>query len=248
MNCFRLLKELLRLLLSGIEISCLRCLRRNLPRFTMREWSSCQPSFSQCGEDRILAELLRDYPPETYLYVDVGAFDPIRYSNTLLLHRIGWRGINIDANERSIRKFCCLRPKDRNLHVAVGGEYKKVLFCEYAGVATNRIRSPSDTDLTSLIGEPPVRLSEMTTRSLNDILRDELRAEERIGFLNIDCEGEDWAILNSFDWTRWRPRVVAVEAHADDVQLAMTKLMDLHGYRIAARCLFTLVFERVLPP
>ena len=38
-------------------------------------------------------------------YVDIGAFNPIRGSNTYLLYQKGWSGINVDADENSIKMF-----------------------------------------------------------------------------------------------------------------------------------------------
>ncbi len=53
-------------------------------------------SFSQEGEDRILAALLglREARKPGF-YVDVGAHHPERFSNTLIFYNRGWRGINI---------------------------------------------------------------------------------------------------------------------------------------------------------
>jgi hypothetical protein len=55
-------------------------------------------------------------------YVDIGAFDPIVSSNTHLLHRRGWRGIDVDANPDALPRFAQHRPDDINLNAAVGDE------------------------------------------------------------------------------------------------------------------------------
>jgi hypothetical protein len=46
------------------------------------------------------------------VYVDVGAFDPVQFSNTLLLRQHGWRGVNVDPNAAQIEKFRRFRPAD----------------------------------------------------------------------------------------------------------------------------------------
>ena len=48
------------------------------------------------------------------------------YSNTCLLHRKGWQGINIDINPTSIDLFNIARPKDTNLCTTIN-EIKKLL-------------------------------------------------------------------------------------------------------------------------
>ena len=47
-------------------------------------------------------------------YVDVGAYHPIQRNNTVLLHQMGWEGINIDVSNFSIKLFNHLRPSDTN--------------------------------------------------------------------------------------------------------------------------------------
>src|SRR4051794_7331012 len=67
--------------------------------------------FSQFGEDIIIATLLRKHPPG--FYADIGAHAAFRLSNTALLyHEHGWRGINVDLDERAIRELDAERPRD----------------------------------------------------------------------------------------------------------------------------------------
>ena len=51
-------------------------------------------SFSQEGEDLILNRFLGK--KEKGFYVDIGAHDPKRFSNTNIFYERGWTGINID--------------------------------------------------------------------------------------------------------------------------------------------------------
>ncbi len=65
-------------------------------------------SYGQEGEDRVLPPFyswsMDDNSPSGF-YVDVGAHDPFRFSNTYLFYRLGWSGINIDAAPGSMRKL-----------------------------------------------------------------------------------------------------------------------------------------------
>ena len=54
--------------------------------------------YSQFGEDKILNELIPNKFTNGF-YVDVGCFHPKKYSNTYILFRRGWRGINIDMED-----------------------------------------------------------------------------------------------------------------------------------------------------
>ena len=74
-------------------------------------------SISQSFEDLLLLKIL----PSTGKYLDIGAHHPIRYSNTLALNKLGWRGVNIDANPNLLQDFEKFRPRDVNLCGVVGG-------------------------------------------------------------------------------------------------------------------------------
>ena len=57
--------------------------------------------YSQFGEDKILFELI----PKNFksgFYVDVGCFHHKKYSNTYLLHKRGWVGVNIDMEKKKL--------------------------------------------------------------------------------------------------------------------------------------------------
>src|SRR5208282_1916589 len=87
----------------------------------LREWvvlGNRRLYYSQFGEDIMLQRITRSQPPG--FYVDVGACHPKRYSNTNLLYKKGWRGMNIDANPFAIDLFRLFRPRDINLFSGIG--------------------------------------------------------------------------------------------------------------------------------
>jgi len=59
-------------------------------------------------------------------YVDLGAFHPIKYSNTCLLFNNGWSGTNMDLNQTAIDYFNLVRPKDNNVCCAISNKEDKV--------------------------------------------------------------------------------------------------------------------------
>lgn len=75
-------------------------------------------SYSQLGEDRVLAHLFKKLG-RTGIYIDAGAFHPLKYSNTAILHKMGWSGMNIDLSEHTIRLFKEIRPNDISLQYAI---------------------------------------------------------------------------------------------------------------------------------
>ena len=73
-------------------------------------------TYSMDGEDLFIDNFFKN---KRGLYVDVGAYHPLELSNTYLLHKRKWEGINIDINSLSIEYFDFLRPNDINLNLGV---------------------------------------------------------------------------------------------------------------------------------
>ena len=86
-----------------------------------------QGHFSQNGEDLFLFKYFKH---EKGIYVDVGANHPIKNSNTYLLYKNGWKGINIEPIPSRLSKFVKARPSDVNLNVGVGSTPGKLKFYE----------------------------------------------------------------------------------------------------------------------
>ena len=80
-------------------------------------------SYSMYGEDLIINNFFKK--KKKGFYVDVGCYHPIDGSNTHLLFRRGWEGINIDVNSLSIDLFKAARKNDKNVNIAVSSQKKK---------------------------------------------------------------------------------------------------------------------------
>ena len=75
---------------------------------------------SQFGEDEKIIQLFK----KKGTYLDLGCFHPIRWNNTYLMHKLGWKGINIDLNPLSIKLFNVARPNDLNICAAISNQKK----------------------------------------------------------------------------------------------------------------------------
>ena len=80
-------------------------------------------TYSQFGEDLIINNFFGDFIGK---YVDIGCYHPIKYSNTALLHKKGWTGVNIDLNETSINLFNACRKNDLNIVACLSDKREKV--------------------------------------------------------------------------------------------------------------------------
>jgi FkbM family methyltransferase len=209
-----------------------------------------QISFSQFGEDLVIWAALESRGQlNNGFYVDVGAFDPFRFSNTALLHMLrGWQGVNIDANEATIAAFNQQRPNDTNIHCPVSDVEEDVTFYEYSHGAVNTI-DPRMVDRHARTANTPFKVRRAIatrTRRLDNIMRDIPNVPKNFGLLSIDCEGVDHRVLLSMDWDRFRPHLVAIECHGFGVT-SLSKdpsytFLTARGYRLISHVFVTSIY------
>lgn len=182
-------------------------------------------------------------------YVDVGAHHPVQFSNTYLLHRRGWRGVNIDATEEAITRFAQARPHDVNLVAAISDQVEEVEFGLFRSPALNRIYATGSSELERQKQEQPKLWQSMTgtrkltTRTLAAVLREAVPVGQKIDFMNIDCEGHDLAVLRSNDWHTYVPQMLAVEDWQDSEESPIVAFLREHHYRLVATCQLTRIFQ-----
>lgn len=141
-------------------------------------------------------------------YVDVGAWDPNVHSVTRHFYEQGWRGVNIEPHPTYHAMLRAARPRDVNLHVAVG-----------ARTGSSRITLIHGTGMSTLhpeIAAGHSRLDyaqeqvDVDLRTLDQIF--EAEAPQTVHFLKIDCEGAEAEVINAFDLRRFRPWIILAEA------------------------------------
>jgi FkbM family methyltransferase len=184
-----------------------------------------QECFSQEGEDLVVARMIGERA--NGFYVDVGAHHPIKYSNTFLLYKRGWRGINIDATPGSMALFDQLRPRDINIERLIASDPSPHTFHLFNEPALNTASSvlaklrPSESDSFKII-----ETVTLTPNTLASILDEHMPRDQLIDVMSIDVEGFDLDVLASNDWDRYRPALLLIE-------LLDTKLHDLGRHEIA---------------
>lgn len=228
---------------NALAPSPLRSLVRRARAFLA--WTPHQVlSYSQEGEDLILDRIFAGKPAG--FFVDVGAHHPQRFSNTYLFYRRGWRGINIDAMPGSMEPFRRLRPRDINLETPVMGSRGKLTYHQFNEPALNGFSKELSESRDGKGGYHIVRRLEIEGAPLREILAEHLPAGTPIDFLSVDVEGLDIEVLQSNDWSRFRPKVVLVELLVSSLSTVhenpVYRFMEGNGYRIFAKALNTVFF------
>ena len=221
-------------------------------RRKLKDWSTWWPvnvwsnvSWSQEGEDLLLQRILGDKP--IGFYIDVGAHHPERFSNTCLFYRRGWKGINIDSNEDSIKLFRRRRPRDINVCATVHKDVSPAEFVRWRDSALDGIDNGLQINRPALTSEEPSARVRVWPRLLREILEENMPANTPIDFLSVDVEGEELAVLASNDWAKYRPRYVLVEETAQHYLArnpgSVRDFLEELDYRLIAMTLNTQFYE-----
>lgn len=210
-------------------------------------WSQYKNFFySQEGEDILLQRIFAS--KSKGFYVDVGAHHPMRFSNTYLLYKKGWHGINIDAMPGSMDIFKKMRPRDVNLEVGVANKVGSLNYYIFNEPALNGFsKELSMRYVESSVNYKINAIKEVQVLRLKDLLDKYVGAKIEINLLSVDAEGLDLEILESNDWLKYRPNYVLVEildcGLEGLIQNPVAEFMNRHGYSIHAKLFNSALFK-----
>jgi FkbM family methyltransferase len=162
-------------------------------------------------------------------FVEFGATDGVYLSNTHMLEQqFGWTGILAEParcwhralrTNRSctIETACVWRDSGATLE-----------FNEVEEKELSTVNSYSSSDLHALSRKEGKRY-EVKTISLLDLL-DKHAAPKSIDYLSIDTEGSEYDILSSFDFSRYRFRVITCEHNFSPQREQIFSLLTQQGF------------------
>jgi FkbM family methyltransferase len=163
----------------------------------------------QHGEDRAIAGLLgNDANRSDGYWIDCGAWKPTVDSTTLYFSQRGWTGVNIEPVRCFFDEIADARPRDVNLHCAVG-EKREPARTIYVGEGTGLSTLLEGFDFQQY----PTHTELVEVRTLADICEEFPCPPDRFAaFLKVDAEGFESEIFRGADFSRFRPRVIVAEA------------------------------------
>ncbi len=205
-------------------------------------------TYSMYGEDLVIEKFFKN--KSLGYYVDVGCYHPIDGSNTYLLFKKGWKGINIDINKLSIELFQKARKKDLNINTAVSNKSSKVKL--YYRKKMNMLNT-IDKHFASNSFKKGFNTTTVKSNSLNSILKNSKYRNKKIDFLNLDIEGNELKALKTFNFKKYKPKLICVEIHNQKmskegenyyIKNPIYKLLHSKGYRLMWKNGFSFILKR----
>ena len=184
-------------------------------------------SNSQLRQDLfVLSEL--DFKTGGY-FVEFGATDGVSFSNSNLLEsEFGWNGILAEP----ARKWHRHLRANRNAHIETDCVWSRsgetLTFNETEIAVLSTIDRFSDSDHHAKERTKGTRYT-VNTISLDHLL-EKHNAPRVIDYLSIDTEGSEYEILESFDFKKYRFRVITCEHNNTPNRQKIFELLSGHGY------------------
>jgi len=189
-------------------------------------------SFAQLGEDLIIDKYLKHI--KKGFYVDIGAGDSNRFSNTKRFYKKCWRGINVEPDPDSYKKLTENRKNDINLNIGIGEINAELTFYKFfPDTLSTFLRNKADSYKKQgykFIGEIKVKI-----KRLDEVLL-EYCGNKEIDFMSIDTEGFDIRVLKSNNWNKYKPKLIVIETtkecnSEDNVNVEIHQFLTEQGYK-----------------
>ena len=159
-----------------------------------KSWKKYYFDFSQFGEEKVLFNIFQRISSKKKLnntYIDIGGFDPIKFSNTYKLYQKNWSGLVIEPNKDKTINWKKIRPRDHVISSAVVEKSyeKKVLkiFFDKKNSAMSTAYPLSNVDKLGHYDASVIKFNEIISMCKNKY--------GNPSFLNIDIEGNEEKIL-----------------------------------------------------
>lgn len=193
--------------------------------------------YSQKDEERIILEILGQR--SSGFFIDVGAYDGIKFSNTRALVERGFTGIMVEPGLEAFQKLLenyRLESRILLLHAALSNHKGIIPFWSndstYSTTTFGNVQKFSEQGFSRRFFIPTI--------SWNQLLDFTNVAE--VDLLSIDTEGTSLELLDSFPFYRVQPKIIVVEH--DQMQDLCDRVASNHFYRLAyaneENCIYTL--------
>lgn len=186
-------------------------------------------SYAQCGEDLIVADLLKHV--KRGFYLEIGAYHPKQFSNTYWFYKKGWRGIVVEPNTDLAALYRFSRKNDRVVNAGVAIKNKMGEYYVFEDETRNTFNKVAARHYQN-VGYKLLRVDTKKLLRLDQILKN----TRKIDLLSIDTEGNDEQIIKTLNWEKYKPKVVVVEGESSGA------FLEKKGYVLAGKTPYSLIY------
>jgi FkbM family methyltransferase len=185
-------------------------------------------------ENQYVDKILRGYFPDyNYkgIFIDIGAFEPIRISNSYHFEKNGWDCFLFEANTDGIP---LLNKHRKNVfNYAIYDEDKDEV--EFNVVKSNgwtagfsALELSEEISKIFVCNDKEIKKINIKQRTLNTILTTELSFINNIDILKIDIEGGELKCLKGLDLIKFKPKIILLENISNDINIPI--YLENYGY------------------
>ncbi len=210
------------------------------------------------GAEDLLLRIFSDYDKkDNGFYVDIGAFHPLKASNTKYFYDRGWSGINIDANPTYISEFNKVRDRDINIEIGIADEAGELDFYFFgADHSINTFSKEKAIEFEKTFNLPIEEIRKVPVKPINDILKEFLPKGQHIDFISMDVEGMEMQILRSLDFEKYAPDFFLVEdlgseggrfrnAELNNLKMSeQNRFLEEKGYVAVGKTILTILYKK----
>ena len=167
-------------------------------------------SYSQNREDLAISEFFSGKKAGSY--IDVGANDPTRFSNTKKLYDMGWKGVNVEPNTTKYHKLCAQRPRDININAAINNSPSNKATLYIFELDTLTTLSVIEKNYYITKGYRHINTVTIPTKKLSTVYKEHKSFLGKVDLLSIDTEGSDLEVITSVDFNELKPKLICVES------------------------------------
>ena len=180
--------------------------------------------YGQYGQDSIIKQFFNLKGIDQGTFVDIGASEGKRFSNTLLLENSGWHGVCVEAHPSYFNLLKENRPNSICYSAAVGDKdkVKTTISLNYRASLTTldlSLENYYENSYTAWYGDRDVKevngflngRHEVEMRTIDSILQENAESLPKINILCIDIDGSEKYAFEGLTLNSWNPDMLVLE-------------------------------------
>lgn len=194
-----------------------------LEYFVINKWNSP----SQLGQD--LLALYFSGGIKNGFFIEIGACDGIKFSNSLKLEKYGWNGIICEPSPYWIKKI-----KNRKCLVSTKAVFNESnIKLDFGDIedfpALSGLKNNFEKDDNAKLRKKS-KMTKVETITLNDLI-EQNAPNTKINYISIDTEGSEYEIIKNFDFKKYNVDIFTIEHNfLEEKRNAIFDLMKENNY------------------